>query len=92
MSLSRVLRVPARVGHTARMVPTHTTLPHERFAALVDSCGKSRSATARSMEIDPRTLRRYCSGELPVPRVVWLAAERLRDLRTIAELDAGAAP
>lgn len=38
----------------------------------------SQRAAARALDIDPRTVRRYCSGRYPVPRTVWLAIEALR--------------
>lgn len=32
--------------------------------------GLSQAGAARILGIDPRTMRRYCSGELPVPK--WM--------------------
>jgi hypothetical protein len=34
-----------------------------------------QSVAARLLDIDPRTMRRYIAGDLPVPKVVELALE-----------------
>jgi ribosome-binding protein aMBF1 (putative translation factor) len=39
--------------------------------------GISQRGLARELDLDERTVRRYCAGELPVPRVVWLSLEAL---------------
>ena len=40
---------------------------------LLERAGLSQRGAARKLHIDERTMRRYCAGELPVPRVVELA-------------------
>ena len=40
---------------------------------LLARAGLSQRAAARELHIDERTMRRYCAGQLPVPRVVELA-------------------
>jgi plasmid maintenance system antidote protein VapI len=52
----------------------------ERLRAKLAEAGLSQRGAARLLEIDERTMRRYCAGEYPVPKVVWLALERLADL------------
>lgn len=47
------------------------------FRKLLEAAGLSQRGAARELEIDERTMRRYCSGELPVPKPVALAVERL---------------
>jgi hypothetical protein len=44
-----------------------------RLAAL----GLSQRGAARELELDERTVRRYCTGEIDVPRAVWLALDAL---------------
>lgn len=39
--------------------------------------GRSQRGLARELGIAERTMRYYCSGELPVPTVIWLALETL---------------
>lgn len=66
------------------------------FRKLLEAAGLSQRGAARELEIDERTMRRYCSGELPVPKPVALAVEslagtvwhRLKD-RPITAADAG---
>ena len=41
--------------------------------ALLARAGLSQRAAARELHIDPRTMRRYCAGQLPVPRAIELA-------------------
>lgn len=48
--------------------------------ALLERAGLSQRRAARELDIDERTMRRYCGGEIPIPRVVTLALERLADL------------
>jgi plasmid maintenance system antidote protein VapI len=40
---------------------------------LLDRCGLSQRAAAKALEINERSMRRYCSGEQPVPKTVELA-------------------
>jgi hypothetical protein len=37
---------------------------------LLESHRLAQTEAARALEIDPRTMRRYIAGDLPVPRVV----------------------
>jgi hypothetical protein len=37
---------------------------------LLDANGLPQTVAARALGIDPRTMRRYIAGDLPVPRVV----------------------
>ena len=48
---------------------------------LLEAHALAQTVAARALDIDPRTMRRYVSGELPVPRVVeyalqWLVSQR----------------
>ena len=52
----------------------------DKIRAQLDKCGLSQRGAARELDLDERTMRRYCAGDLPVPRVVdyalrWLAAQ-----------------
>ena len=40
---------------------------------LLARAGLSQRAAARELHIDERTMRRYCAGQLPVPRAIELA-------------------
>ena len=44
---------------------------------LLASLGLSQRGAAKQLGIDERTMRRYCAGDLPVPRVVQLALSAL---------------
>lgn len=57
--------------------------PQELRTVLTDA-GLSQSAAARALEIDPRTMRRYIAGELPVPTVVALALNEVIRHRTLS--------
>jgi hypothetical protein len=60
--------------------------PRQLRTVLTDA-GLSQCAAARALDIDPRTMRRYVAGELPVPTVVALAlAEIIRQRRRSAQL------
>lgn len=48
----------------------------DRIRAMLAAAGLSQRAAARALDIDERTMRRYCAG-IHVPRVVLLALERL---------------
>ena len=47
----------------------------DRLRRLLTSAGLSQMAAARALGLAPTTIRRYVSGRLPVPQVVWLALE-----------------
>lgn len=53
----------------------------DRLRAMLDSAGLSQRGAAKALGINERTMRRYCSGDAAVPRVIVLALERLRDTR-----------
>jgi plasmid maintenance system antidote protein VapI len=40
---------------------------------LLDSAGLSQRGAARELEINERTMRKYVSGESPIPKTVELA-------------------
>ncbi|MDP2322589.1 MAG: helix-turn-helix domain-containing protein [Gammaproteobacteria bacterium] len=44
-----------------------------QLRAALTKAGLSQRGAARLLGIDERTMRRYCAGDLPVPRVVELA-------------------
>jgi len=44
---------------------------------LLDNAGKSQRGMAKELGISERNMRRYVSGELPIPRVVELAVRCL---------------
>jgi hypothetical protein len=50
----------------------------DRIRLELARLGLGQRAAARALRIDERTLRRYCSGQLPVPRVIWLALKGLQ--------------
>ena len=49
----------------------------QRLRYLLVKTGLSQRAAARELEINKGSMRCYCSGDQPVPRVVILALERL---------------
>lgn len=54
-----------------------TTTDASRIRAELTRLGRSQRGAAAELGIDPRTMRRYCAGDLPVPQVVWLALSAL---------------
>jgi hypothetical protein len=54
-----------------------------RVHELLKRAHMGQSEAARVLEISDRDMRRYASGEKPVPRVVILALERLVDLERL---------
>lgn len=56
----------------------------DRIRAEIARLGRSQRGLARELDIDERTMRRYCSGELEVPQVVWLALKALRPRKPVA--------
>lgn len=53
---------------------------------LLETHGLPQTVAARELGIDPRTMRRYVLGELPVPRVVeyalqWLLMQRKEEAK-----------
>jgi hypothetical protein len=59
----------------------------------IGKLGVSQGEAARTLGIDVRTMRRYCSGDLPVPNFVMMNVPRLammeRNLQVIRMLDEG---
>jgi len=58
-------------------VPSHS----RRLRDLLVRAGLSQRAAAAELGIGERTMRHYCAGDEPVPRVVMLALERLVDMQ-----------
>lgn len=54
----------------------------DQLRKLLDKAGLSQRGAARQLEIDERTMRKYCAGDLPVPRVIEYS---LRWLIVLAE-------
>lgn len=48
-----------------------------RLRAWLTEYGRTQRGLARELGVDERTIRYYCSGQQPVPRVVWLALAHL---------------
>ena len=46
-------------------------------AEQLEDAGLSQRGAARELGIDERTMRKYCSGDLPVPRTIILALRYL---------------
>jgi transcriptional regulator with XRE-family HTH domain len=46
----------------------------------IERMGISQQELARKLELDPRTVRRYVSGERPIPRPVEYAVRWLAEL------------
>lgn len=63
------------------MKKTKVRTDADRITELLNAAGLSQRGAARELEINERTMRRYCAGDSPVPRVVFLALERLRDIQ-----------
>lgn len=54
-----------------------------RLRSTLARLGLSQRGLARELELDPRVVRRYCTGEIPVPRAVWLALDGLAARRPV---------
>jgi hypothetical protein len=48
---------------------------------LLTDCGLTQEEAAKALGGDLEVLQSYCEGGQLAPKVVWLALERLRDLR-----------
>jgi len=77
MSTIEELRATRRAKQK-RIAAAHRGANVER---LLEKAGLSQRGAARALEINERTMRRYCAGDSPVPWVVLLAVENLRDSR-----------
>lgn len=53
----------------------------KRLRALLEQGELSQVQAAREIGIGERMMRHYCAGNWPVPRYVWLALERVIELR-----------
>jgi hypothetical protein len=62
-------------------MPSKRVSDSERIRALIDELGLSQRAAAGELDLGERTIRYYCSGGYEVPRVVFLALERLIDIQ-----------
>lgn len=51
----------------------------KKLSLTIRSAGLTVESAARELEIEESTLRDYCDGVKPTPRVVMLAAERVYD-------------
>lgn len=49
----------------------------KQLQRLLDTAEMSQRGTAKELKINERTMRRYCAGDQPVPRVVELAVKHL---------------
>jgi DNA-binding transcriptional regulator YiaG len=49
----------------------------DRIRRLIDKLGLSQRETARQLEVDDRTLRYWCSGQVQPPKMAFLALEQL---------------
>lgn len=59
-------------------------IPHSRRNRRADrlhAAGLSQREAARLLGIDERTMRRYCLGEMPAPRMIWLALAQISQER-----------
>jgi plasmid maintenance system antidote protein VapI len=75
MSTIEELRATRRAKQK-RIAAAHRGANVER---LLEKAELSQRGAARALEINERTMRRYCSGDSPAPRVVLLALAYLRD-------------
>ena len=54
-------------------MPYTTAMTPKQLRTFLDAAQLTQSGAARALEIDPRTMRRYVSGESEIPKVVELA-------------------
>lgn len=62
--------------------------PPANIRELLERLGLSQRAAATELDIDERTMRRYCAGDTPVPRVVMFALRWLQSGREAHQADA----
>lgn len=55
-----------------------TTTDADKLRAELTRLGRSQRGLARELGLDERTMRRYCSGELEVPVILWAALKGMR--------------
>lgn len=53
------------------------TTDADKIREAITRLGTTQRGLAAMLEVDERTMRRYCAGEYPVPAIVWLAIEAL---------------
>jgi hypothetical protein len=53
----------------------------KQLQRLLDSAELSQRGTARELELNERTMRRYASGDQAIPRVVEYAVRYLIDMK-----------
>jgi len=49
----------------------------DKLRARLATLGLTQRGAARALNIDERTMRRYCAGTHPIPQVIWLALDGL---------------
>lgn len=49
----------------------------KELRSILEASELSQSAAARALDIDPRTMRRYIAGDVPIPQVVELAIREI---------------
>ena len=70
------------------MLDVTAPISPKRLRSILKKLGLSQSELARLLDVDGRTVRRWISGDNPVPgpaRVAILAMAHLDDLRRIME-------
>jgi len=60
---------------------------------LLDRAGLSQRGAAKSLEINERTMRKYVSGDLPIPRTVeyaiqWVCSQSITEANPVTLADA----
>jgi DNA-binding XRE family transcriptional regulator len=63
------------------MTETRHKTDADRLRELLDAAGLSQREAARQWDVSERTMRYYCSGRYPVPRLVMIAAEHAANCR-----------
>ena len=53
------------------------TTDADKIRDAITRLGTTQRGLARLLEVDERTVRRWCAGDVPVPAVVWLAIAHL---------------
>lgn len=59
------------------MAPYTAAMSPQQLRKFLNDAELSQSEAARGLELDPRTVRRYVAGDLPIPKVVELALQGL---------------
>lgn len=54
------------------------TTDADKLRSELTRLGRKQRELARELDIDDRTVRRWCAGDSPVPAVVWLALRGMR--------------